>query len=114
MRTYEGLFIFEDSLRDEALEGILDRVRGEITRLGGEIVATVPMGRKTFARPMRKRETGQYFRIVFDLAPERIAALRARYRITEEVFRVLITMGDRDAINVAVRPMEGRNDGESQ
>jgi len=90
LRTYEGLYILDDGLRDEELEAALDRARGEITRLGGRVISTVPMGRKTFARPIRKRETGQFFRIVFELAPDQIAPLRARYRISESVVRVQI------------------------
>lgn len=90
MRTYEGLYILDDGLREEELEAALERVRGEITHLGGRVVSTVPMGRKTFARPIRKRETGQYFRITFELAPDQIAPLRARYRINESVVRVQI------------------------
>ena len=96
MRTYEGLYILDDGLREEELEAALERVRGEIARLGGRVVSTVPMGRKTFARPIRKRETGQYFRIVFELAPDQIAPLRARYRINEAVVRVQI-VGTPDA-----------------
>ncbi len=114
MRTYEGLFIFEDSLRDEALDGVLDRVRGDITRFGGQILATIHIGRKTFARPMKKRETGQYFRIVFDIGPEHIAALRARYRINEDVLRVQITLGDKNTAKLLEPADQRRDDGESE
>lgn len=114
MRTYEGLFVFEDSMRDEALDGVLDRVRGDITRFEGKVLATIPLGRKTFARPMKKRETGQYFRIVFELGPDRMAALRARYRINEDILRVQITLGDKLTADL-VRPAdEERSNGESE
>ncbi len=94
MRTYEGLYIFEDSLRDADLDAALERVQADITRMGGIISSTLPMGRKTFARPIRKRETGQYFRILFDLAPDQVAPLRARYRINETIVRVQIVSAD--------------------
>ena len=90
MRTYEGLYIFGDRLRDEDLEAALERARGDIARLGGSVKNTIPMGRKTFARPIRKHETGQYFRIVFEMPPDQIAPLRARYRINETIVRVQI------------------------
>lgn len=94
LTKYDGLFIFAGSMKDEALDKTLERVGSEIERLGGSIEATENLGRHTFARPMKKRENGVYVKVRFLLPPTQIAALRARYRLSEDVFRVQILVRD--------------------
>lgn len=90
LKKYEALFVFVGSLKDEALEKTLERVNAEIERLGGTIESNENLGRRTFARPMKKRDNGVYVKTLFFLEPDKIATLRARYRLSEDVFRVQI------------------------
>ena len=94
MNTYEGLFIFADTLKEEELTEALERVVAEITRQKGELIGRKTLGRRSFARPMSKRESGVYVRMVFLLAPEKVTPLQARFKLSEDVFRVQITCGD--------------------
>jgi ribosomal protein S6 len=94
MKKYDALYIFVNAPKDEALDKLVEKVGAEITRLGGQLVGSETLGKRNFARPMRKRESGVYIRIRFELAPDKIAALRARYAIMEEVFRVQILSVD--------------------
>ena len=90
MKKYDALYIFVNAPKDEGLDKLVEKVGAEITRLGGELVGSETLGKRNFARPMRKRDSGVYIRIRFELAPDKVAALRARYAIMEEVFRVQI------------------------
>ena len=94
MKKYDALYIFVNSPKDEALEGLVERMGAEITRLGGQLIGSEALGKRNFARPMKKRESGVYIRIRFELAPDKVAALRARYAIMEEVFRVEVLAVD--------------------
>lgn len=94
LNKYDGLFIFAGSMKDEALEKTLERVSAEIERLGGTVEATENLGRHTFARPMKKRENGVYVKVRFQLPPAQVTPLRARYRLSEDVFRVQILARD--------------------
>lgn len=94
LKTYEGLFIFSSSLKEEALQEVLKRVREEITKLKGDVKEPELLGKRMFARPMKKRESGQYVRINFGMDPERIAGLRARFKLIEDIFRVQIMRVD--------------------
>ena len=40
-KKYDALYILGSALKDEALDKALEKVRGEITRLNGEIVGTM-------------------------------------------------------------------------
>lgn len=90
MKKYDALYIFVNAPKDEGLDNLIEKVGAEITRLGGELVGSETLGKRNFARPMRKRDSGVYIRIRFAIEPDKIAALRARYAIMEEVFRVQI------------------------
>ena len=87
MKKYEGMFIFPASTQDEALNAVIERSVAEMTNLGGVIESTETLGRKTFARPMAKQDSGIYVRVRFEFDPANIKPLLARYALDEEVFR---------------------------
>ncbi len=94
LKKYDGLLIFAGSSKDEVLEKALERVSSEITRLGGSVDTTDTLGRRSFARPMKKRENGVYVKVQFQLPPSNIASLRTRLRLNEDVFRAQLLVRD--------------------
>lgn len=95
MKAYEALFIFSPSLQDEALEKILERIRGEITKLKGVIHATQPTGERTFARPLKRKQSGLFVNMDFSVDPQAITPLLARFKLNEDIFRVRILRVDK-------------------
>lgn len=88
MNEYEGMFIFPESLNDEALEAAVGRVRAEIERAGGAVESATRLGKRVFARPLARRHTsGHYVVINFKSAGNQIAPLRERLKLGGEVFR---------------------------
>ena len=102
MKKYDGLYIFAGSAKDDVLDKQIDKARGEITRLSGNVLSTDVLGKKQFARPMHKRDSGVYVRIRFELDPAQVSTLVDRYHLVEDVFRVQILAVDerREAILV--------------
>ena len=90
MKKYDGLFIFAGTAKDEALDKQIDKARNEITRLAGNVLSTDVLGKKTFARPMHKRDNGVYVKIRFQLDPAQVATLTGRYHLIEDIFRVQV------------------------
>jgi len=82
------MFIFASSLKDEVLEKMLERIRGDIAKLNGTVVNTQVLGTRTFARPMQKREAGLYVKMTVSLDPQEVAAFKLKCRLNEEIFRV--------------------------
>jgi len=92
LKTYDALFIFaEQNLTDEALGGIEQKVRAEIEKVGGKVGETTALGRRGFSRRLHKKEAGYYLHVIFELNPNQVAALRARFRLMEIIFRVQVT-----------------------
>ena len=94
MKKYDALYIFVNAAREDAIEPLLEKVSGDITRLGGTVLGSELLGRKTFARVMKKKEGGVYVRVRFELDPAKVAELRARYALNDEIFRVQILAVD--------------------
>jgi len=100
------LYIFAGSAKDEALDKQIDKVRGEITRLSGNVLSTEVLGKRTFARPMHKRDNGVYVKIRFELDPAQIPTLIGRYHLSEDIFRVQILAVDERREAVLVKQAE--------
>jgi len=88
MNLYEGMFIFPDRLKEEEIDGVLKIARGEIERLGGVVVSATRLGRRAFARPIRKTNNGHYAVVSFECGPDKIPSLHARFKLNEDVLRV--------------------------
>ena len=96
MKKYDGLYIFACSAKDDVLDKQIEKARGEITRLSGNILSTDVLGKRSFARLMHKRDSGIYVKVRFELDPLQVPTLIGRYHLTEDVFRVqLIAVDER-------------------
>ncbi len=84
---YEGLFIFPESLDEEGLDQAIGRVKEELEKLGGSIESTTRMGKKAFARPLKKQKAGLYVVIMFNLDGVKIDEFKSRLKLATNVFR---------------------------
>lgn len=93
-RKYDAIYIFAGGAKDDVLEKLIERMRGEITRLGGAVLGTDVPGRRNFARTMQKRDHGVYVRVRFEIDPAQVATLRDQYHLIEDLFRVQVLAVD--------------------
>ena len=84
---YEGLFIFPETLDEEGLDLSVARVKEELEKLGGTLESTTRMGKKNFARPLKKQKAGFYVVLMFKLEGAKIDALKQRLKLSTNVFR---------------------------
>ena len=102
MKKYDALYIFVGTLRDDAVEANLEKALAEVTRLGGNVLEKVSLGKRAFSRPIRKRESGVYVKVRFELDPQKVDELVNRYHLVEEVFRVqILAVNDRREVKIA-------------
>ena len=102
MKKYDALYIFVGTIRDDAVEASLEKALAEVTRLGGNVLEKVSLGKRAFSRPIRKRESGVYMKVRFELDPQKIGELVNRYHLVEEVFRVqILAVDDRREVKIA-------------
>ena len=102
MKKYDALYIFVGTLRDDAVESSLEKALAEVTRLGGNVLEKVSLGKRSFSRPIRKRESGVYVKVRFEIDPLKVDELVNRYHLVEEVFRVqILAVNDRREVKIA-------------
>jgi ribosomal protein S6 len=91
VNRYEAMFILPESVKDEDLKGVLESACEEIKKLDGQIESQTRLGKRPFARKLGKETAGHYVIVTFKLAPDKLSALQARYKLDERIFRVQIT-----------------------
>lgn len=92
LKTYETLIIFAESVKDENMDAAMDAFQAEVERQGGAVVDRIPLGRRSFARPLKKRDSGFYGKVIMEMAPDKVVALRQRCKYVNELFRLQITL----------------------
>lgn len=92
MKRYEGLFILNTADIEDGINEAIDRVSSEIKAAGGQVDTVQKMDRRNFARVAHRKSTsGFYVNIIFESEPSVLDALRSKFAVSEEVFRVLFT-----------------------
>lgn len=109
MKTYEGLFIFPNSLKDEERDQVLERIEGELARVEATILGVQNLGRRGFARPIKKRESGYYVRIVFQADEQALASLTARFKLHDEIIRVQFLIASDRIVGEVTAPKESES-----
>jgi ribosomal protein S6 len=94
MKKYDALYIFTGIAKDDALNANLEKALAEVKRLEGNVLSVDSLGKRGFARPMSKKESGVYVKVRFEIDPSKVAELVNRYHLVEEVFRVQILAVD--------------------
>ena len=94
MKKYDALYIFVGVTKDDVLNANLEKALAEVTRVGGTVLSTESLGKRSFSRPMSKKESGVYVKARLELDPEKVGELVKRYKLVEEVFRVQILAVD--------------------
>lgn len=92
MKRYEGLFILNTAGKEDGIKDALDKISADITAAGGKIETVQKMERKPFARIADNKHVGGFYaNVIFTVAPAALAALRSKFTLNEEVFRVVFT-----------------------
>lgn len=104
MKTYEGLFIFDETVQEDRLKDLAAYVTGEIEKVGGKILDKLEMGRRSFARVMQKKESGFYMSVSFKLAPAQVTVLTGRLHLNDDLFRFQITILEPKPVVAAYTP----------
>ena len=104
MKKYDGFYIFAGNAKDDVLESNFAKAIAEIERFGGKVESQDILGKRTFARPMQKRDNGVYALVRFEMDPAKVKELVNRYRLVEEVFRVqILAVDDRREAKLAAQ-----------
>ncbi|NOY76051.1 MAG: 30S ribosomal protein S6 [Kiritimatiellaeota bacterium] len=89
MKKYETIVILDErKIKDDGKEFLAEIEKLITGEFGGKIVKSVVMGKKQFARAIKKRKTGVYLSIVHEMETDKIALLKDKYKLKETVLRM--------------------------
>lgn len=90
MNRYEAMIIFPESLKDAALEELVGQVKDEVKKLGGDVESTTRLGKRAFARRMKKQDAGHYVMLALKLPGEKVVPLQTHFKLNESIFRLQV------------------------
>ena len=92
MKRYEALFILNTTGREDGVKESIDKISAVIAAVGGKVETVQKMDKKTFVRVAdRKYTSGFYVNVIFEGLPAAVAQVRAKFALSEDIFRVLIS-----------------------
>lgn len=94
MRNYELVVIVHPDLDENALNAVVEKVKGWITEAGGSVEKVDLWGRRRMAYSIRKQREGQYVLFQAQIAPSFNAELERNLRFLEPVMRFLLIATD--------------------
>ena len=97
MKKYEAIFILDMRKVEDDGKAFAEEFGKMIQNWGGVVNETNMMGRKQFAREIKKRKAGVYLNFVFELDAEKETQIREQFRLDERVLRIMIILFDRPA-----------------
>ena len=94
MNKYELAVVLSAKLEDDERAAALEKVKGYITRFGGNVVDVDEWGKKRLAYEIQKMREGFYYFIQFDANADVPAQLEENVRIMDNVLRFLCVRAD--------------------
>jgi len=94
MSKYELAVVLNAKIEDEERTKVLEKVKGYVTRFGGQISDVEEWGKKKLAYEVQKMSEGYYYFIHFEAETSAPAEIENRVRIMDNVMRFLIVNQD--------------------
>lgn len=94
MGKYEMAVVLGARLEDEERQAALERVKGYITRFGGNVTDVDEWGKKKLAYEIKKEKEGFYYFIHFESEPACPGEVESNVRLMEQVLRFLCIRQD--------------------
>jgi small subunit ribosomal protein S6 len=86
-RLYEGMYILNATLSEEARKKALAKIVDGITVKGGKIKKIHDMGKKRLAYEIQNKREGYYYLIYFDIVTTHVTELWQEYHLHEDLLR---------------------------
>ena len=90
MKTYELMYILDEGQNADGGDAFIKEAEAYISSLGGSVVETSSLGRRTFKHAIGKQRAGNYWTVILKLPPDKVLVLKENYRLNTSVLRIEI------------------------
>ena len=87
MKRYETIFILDPDLEEEPAQAAIEKIKGIITQLKGEILKDEDWGKRKLAYDVKKKSRGHYRLIEFSGSPALLSELERNFRVMDAVIK---------------------------
>jgi small subunit ribosomal protein S6 len=91
LREYETIFVLNPELTDDAVKGVVDRLKEIITRMGGELLREENWGKRKLAFPIEKHQRGNYIHFHYVAPVGVLEEIERTLRNLDQAIRYLST-----------------------
>ena len=105
-RLYEGMYILNANLSEEARKSALNKIKSAIVDKKGEIHKVHDMGKRRLAYEINKKREGYYYLIYFSIPSPSIDSLWKEYLINEDLIRFTTMKTDKILESLEFKPIE--------
>jgi small subunit ribosomal protein S6 len=111
---FETTFITRNEMGDEALKGLIEKLKGAISGFNGEVVFSEDLGNKKLAYKIQNEQRGRYTYLVYTGKGNVVQEVERNLRLNDQVLRFLSVniakefsmdkfKADRDALKAAAK-----------
>lgn len=93
-QLYEGMYILNPTLSEEARKKALEKINSGITGVGGAVRKIHDQGRRKLSYEIRGSREGYYYLIYFDAPTTKLAELWKDYHLNEDLLRFITVRAD--------------------
>ena len=104
-RLYEGLYIINATLSEDATKKALDKVKAEIEDRGGEVKKVFDYGRRRLAYEIADKKEGHYYILYFMTNASSIKELWREYTLNEDLLRFMNLQVDSIPESLEFKPL---------
>lgn len=90
MKSYEMLYVLDNSVADEAKDAIVAKFEGIVTSMGGELVSTDKWGSKMLPYAIQYKNDGFFVLMKFNSEPDVVKELDRIAGLSDEILRRMI------------------------
>ena len=92
---YEGMFIINAALTDDARAKAFEKIVDGLKRAGAEIVKMHDQGKRRLAYEIQSQKEGHYFVLYFRLAGQAVKEMWQEWRLNENLLRFMTLRNDK-------------------
>ncbi len=105
VHLYEGMYILNATLSEDARQKALDKVRGGIVERKGEVLKTFDQGRRRLAYEINGKKEGHYYVLYFSVPSSAIKEMWKEYHLNEDLVRFLTLQVDEVPEKIEFKPL---------
>jgi small subunit ribosomal protein S6 len=104
MKIYEGCFILNTAGKEADAKDVIDAIEKQIRDSSGKTLKIQRMDKRPLARVTGKIDSGYYVNFVFEMDPANVNAFREKFKLNEDVYRLMVTEASEEATKEDAAP----------